>query len=55
MVNLSRGTKFEVSIYTRYEDKRGGEKNGMVWVVEVTQGHRKYHHSTERIRLPIRL
>jgi len=56
MINLY--TKFEISIYTRYEDMKGGaqrKKCGSLGCLEVTQGHRQCHHSIEHIRLPIQL
>jgi len=55
-VNLR--TKFEVSNYTLYEDMRSGAKCTnwrSLGHLGVTQGHRKCHHSIERIRLAIRL
>ena len=51
MVSLS--AKFEVSRFTRYEAMKDGAKCrkwGWFEVVRV-----QYHHSIERIRLPIRL
>jgi len=49
-------TKFEVSVYICYEDMKGGAKcrkwSGL-GRLGVTQGHRRCHHSVERIRLPI--
>jgi len=58
MINLS--AKFEVSIFTHYEDikvnakcrNEGGLGKGGL---EVTQGHRQCHHLIEHIRFPIRL
>ena len=54
-VNLH--TKFEVSIYTRYEDIQGNAKyikwSNLGWL-GVTHGHRQCHHLIERIRFPIR-
>jgi len=35
-----------------------GDENveiGVVWGLEVTQGHRQHNHLTKHIRLPIRL
>jgi len=55
---VSQCTKFEVSMFTRYEDMNGGAKCrkwGGLGRLGVTQGHRQCHHSIERIRLPIRL
>ena len=45
------------SMFTHYEDMKGDEnaKNGVIWGLGVTQGHRKHSHSIEHIRLPIRL
>jgi len=50
-------TKYEVSMFTHYEDMKGNKKckNWVVWGLGVTQGHRKHSHSIEHIRLPIRL
>jgi len=55
MINLH--TKFEVSMFTHYEDIKGSE-NGEIWVIwglGITKGDWHCHHSIERIRLPIRL
>ena len=51
-------TKYEVSMFTHYEDMKGDEKCknwGGLGGLGVTQGHRKHSHSIEHIRLPIRL
>jgi len=54
MMNLSN--KFEVSIFTRCEHINGDAKcrkwGGLGWL-GVTQGYKKCHHPTQRIRLPI--
>jgi len=40
---ISTMHKFDVSIPTRYEDRKSNtkSKNSMVWVIGVTQGHWK--------------
>jgi len=56
MINLR--TKFEVAIFTRYENMKGvaicRKWGGLGWL-GVTQAYRQCYHSIERIRLPIRL
>jgi len=39
-------TKFEVSIYTRYEDMKGSTQWSALRWLEVIQGHGKCHHRT---------
>jgi len=49
MINLC--TKFEISMFTHYEDMKG-DKNTEIVVVRrlgVTQGHRQHSHSIENI------
>ena len=43
--------KYEVSMFTHYEDRKGDEKckNCGGWGLGVTQGHRKHHHFIDRI------
>ena len=51
-------TKFEVSMFTRYEAMNGRAKLrkwGGLGQLGVTQGHPQCHNSIKRIRLPIRL
>jgi len=51
-------TKYEVSMFTQYEDMERNEKSKkMEWFggLGVIKGHRKHSHSIEHIRLPIRL
>jgi len=49
---LSQCTKFEVSVFTRYEAVNGGAKcrkwGGFGWLGG-NRGHRQCHHSIERI------
>jgi len=55
---VSQCTKFEASRFTRYEAMTGGAKCrkwGGLGRSGGTQGHRQYHHSIDRMRLPIRL
>jgi len=42
---MNRLTKFEVSLFTHYEDMKGNAnvEMGLVWGLEVTQGHWQYH------------
>ena len=44
-------TKYEVSMFTHYEDMKGDEKCkiGVFWGLGVTQGHQKHRHLIERI------
>jgi len=54
MNNLS--TKFEVSMFTHYEDKKGKAKCknwGGFWQLGVIQSRRQPDHPIERIRLLI--
>jgi len=55
--SLGLHTKYEVSMFTHYEDMKGDEKckNWGCFGIGVTQGHQKHHHLIEHIRLPIRL
>jgi len=56
MINLT--IKFEVPNITRYGNMKGVAKCrkwGGLGRLGVTQAYRQYHHSIERIRLPIRL
>jgi len=50
-------TKFDVSMFTHYEDMKGNAnvEFGVVWGLGMTQSHRHWHHSTERLWLLIRL
>jgi len=51
-------TKYEVSVFTHYDDMKGDENAKIGWYgrgVGVTQGHQQHSHSIEHIRLPIRL
>ena len=55
---VSQCTKYEVSSFTHYEAVNSAAKCrkwGGLGRLRGTQGHRQYHHSIERIRLPIRL
>ena len=55
---VNQCTKFEVSRFTRYETMNSGAKCrkwGGLGRLGGTQGHGQYHHSIERIRLPVRL
>jgi len=49
MINLH--TKFEVFMFTQYEDMKGNAKyrNWVVWDLGVIQGHRQCHHSIKCI------
>jgi len=55
---VNQCTKFDVSRLTCYEAMNDSAKcrkwGGLGWLGG-TQGHRQCHHSTERLRLPIRL
>ena len=54
----SQCTKFEVSRFIRYEAINGSAKCrkwDSLGHLGVTQGHRRCHHTIERIRRPIRL
>ena len=58
LATINLQAKFEVSNYTHYEDMNSGATCtnwGSLGRLGVTQGHRQYHRSIERIRLPIRL
>ena len=51
-------TKFEISRFTRYEAMNDGakcRKCGGLGQSAGTQGRGRFHHSIDRIRLPIRL
>ena len=55
---VSQCTKYEVSMFTRYEAVNGGAKCrtwGSLGQLGGTQGQRQCHYSIESIRLPIRL
>ena len=58
MLFLCLLTKFEVPNFTCYGNMKGDAKCGkwgrLGWL-GVTQAYRQCHHSTERIRRPIRL
>jgi len=43
--------KYEVSIFTHYEEMKGDEKckNRVDWGLGVTQGHKKHRHLIEHI------
>jgi len=49
-------TKFELSVFTHYENIKDNEKcenwGGLGWL-GVTQGHQQCHHSIESIKIPI--
>ena len=50
MINLY--TKYEVSMFTHYEDMKGDEKMQKLWWfggLGVTQGHRKHRNLIERM------
>ena len=51
LATINQYTKYEVSMLTHYEDKKGDEnaKIGLFGGLGVTQGHRKHRHLIERI------
>ena len=51
LATINLYTKYEVSMFTHYEDMKSDEKckNWGVLGLGVTQGHRKHSHSIERI------
>jgi len=55
MINLH--IKFEVFMFTHYEDMKGNAKcrNFGVWGLRVNRSHQQCHHSLEYIRLPTQL
>ena len=55
---LNVPAKLEVFFFIRYGDMTGvknAHNRGVLEWLGVTQGHRQYHHSIDRIRYPIRL
>jgi len=49
---VNQYTKYEVYMFTHYEDMKGEQKYtkiGVVWGLGVTQGYRKHRHLIQRI------
>jgi len=53
LATINLHTKYEVFMFTHYEDMKGDEKckhwYGLGEGVRVTQGHRKHHHLLDRM------